>query len=137
LSVQGKIGVIGAPVRLQAGQRTQVESGQFPAAPVPIDDEELAALRKKLRVTGTGGRDGLAVGHPLVSGALLRPEDTPQAIAPVQAVSGSYLSPDHAPFERLAEQLSPDLRVHTQPIPEYLTRPPGGRPQAGKVRVEF
>jgi hypothetical protein len=132
--VRGVLGVIGPGVDLAAGQFTRVQKGQFPTPPETLDAEALAAQERGLVLVGTGERDGLDAGNPLVAGQLLREEDRLGA-ATARAATGSYLNPDR-PGETLQDQLSPDMRVHTQPLLEFKRVPPG-QPPTGGVEVPF
>jgi hypothetical protein len=131
--VRGVLGVIGPGVELAAGQFTRVQKGQFPTPPETLDAEALAAQERGLVLVGTGEREGLDARHPLVAGRLLREEDRLGATA--RAATGSYLNPG-TPGETLQDQLSPDMRVHTQPLPEFKRIPPG-QPPTGGVEVPF
>lgn len=131
--VRGVLGVIGAGVDVAAGQFTRVQQGQFPVPADTVGEEARVAYRSGLGLVGTGNREGLDVGHPLVTGSVLSPEDRPAGA--VGLAGTSYLRPG-VPGETLQEQLSPELRTNTQPIPEFETSPPGV-PPSGKVEVDF
>ena len=63
-----------------------------------------------------------------MTGHLLAPADRPDLPRAVGApVEEAYLQTG-VPGETLIEQLSPDLRTNTQPIPEYDLAPPGEQP---------
>jgi FecR protein len=132
--VRGVLGVIGPAVDLQPGQFTRVQQGQFPTPPQDLDRAALAAHEKALFLVGTGEREGLDARHPLVAGELVRDEDR-LAGATAAGAGPSYIDTG-APGETLQDRLSPDLRVHTQPIPEFEKVPPGV-PPAGNVEVDF
>jgi hypothetical protein len=132
--VRGVLGVIGPGVDLEAGQFTRAQKGQFPTPPEILEPEALAAHEKVFFLVGTGEREGLDARHPLVAGQLLRDEDRLGATT-ARAATGSYIDAE-APGETLQDRLSPDLRVHTQPIPEFETVPPG-EPPSGSVEVDF
>lgn len=126
--VQGTLGVIGKGVQLAAGKATRVRSGALPSAAGDIDDETRTAYLGALEIAGTGSDDHLDRGHPLVTGHLLASADRPVLPRAAQAaVEGSYLQ-TQLPGETLLEQLSPDLRTNTQPIPEYEFAEPGIQP---------
>jgi hypothetical protein len=132
--VRGVLGVIGAGVDVAAGQLTRIQQGQFPVPAEPVGEEAWAAYRSGLGLVGTGNREGLDVGHPLVTGRVLSPEDQPVGAA--SGLAGTHYLRPGVPGETLQEQLSPELRTNTQPIPEFQTSPPGV-PPSGKVEVDF
>jgi hypothetical protein len=128
VQVQGTLGVIGRGVELESGRATRVQSGGFPSAARDIQGGVVAAYERKLEIIGTGSDDHLDAGHPLVTGHLMAPADRPDLPRTARAaVEGSYLQ-TQPPGETLVEQLSPDLRTNTQPIPEYELELPGAQP---------
>ena len=134
--VHGKLAVIGPPLDLTRGQLSRVQHGKLPAPPRQTTVGEAATLAGGMEIVGTGGSEGLDIGHPIVAGRLLRQEDRPE-MAAASPVGGAapYLSPG-VPGETLQDRLSPDLRANTQPIPEYQVAPPGEAP-SGAVDVDF
>jgi hypothetical protein len=126
--VQGTLGVIGKGVELVSGRATRVPRGGFPSAARGIDNETATAYERNLEIIGTGSDDHLDAGHPLVTGRLMAPADRPDLSRSVGApVEEAYLKTG-VPGETLIEQLSPDLRTNTQPIPEYDLAAPGEQP---------
>jgi hypothetical protein len=126
--VQGTLGVIGKGVQLASGRATRVQSGGLPAAARAIDGEVVARLERNLEIIGTGSDDHLDAGNPLVTGHLMAAGDRPDLPSVTRAaVQEPYLR-ILSPGETLIEQLSPDLRTNTQPIPEYELAPPGEQP---------
>jgi hypothetical protein len=134
--VRSVLGVIGPAVDLEAGQFSRAQQGQFPSPPQALSAEARIDYERGLTLLGTGGGDGLEVRHPLVAGALLRDDDLPAGTAAQAAAAARLDLEPEAPGESLQDRLSPDLRVHTQPIPEFETVPPGEVP-AGGVEVDF
>lgn len=126
--VQGILGVIGKGVDLTPGRATRVQSGGFPSAARDIDSVSVAAYERKLEIIGTGSDDHLDAGHPLVTGHLMAPADRPDLPATARASLQDPYLVTIPPGETLIEQLSPDLRTSTQPIPEYKLAPPGEQP---------
>jgi hypothetical protein len=115
-------------VDLVPGRATRVPSGGLPSAARDVDLEAVAIYERDLEIIGTGSDDHLDTGHPLVTGHLMTPTDRPDLPRPARAaVEGAYLRTG-APGETLLEQLSPDLRTNTQPIPEYQLALPGEQP---------
>jgi hypothetical protein len=126
--VRGTLGVIGEGVELAPGRSTRVQRGALPSAAREADGESVAALQRSLEIIGTGSDDHLDAGHALVTGHLLAPTDRPDLPRPSRAAAeGEYLR-TAVPGETLLEQLSPDLRTNTQPIPEYDLTLPGEQP---------
>lgn len=139
--VQGTIGLIGPAVTVSPHFLTRVRRGRFPGQPSRVAADELAAYQEGLAVLGTGDPDeGIGAGHPALNGRILRPEDLPEQVAREREVPPAPVRelPAGARWsgESLAESLSPDLRVHVQPIPEYKAARPGDRPTGG-VQIEF
>ncbi len=129
VDVQGAIGLIGPSLKVSAGQSTRVREGKFPEPAVTTSAETMALALANLEIIGTGGEDGYAATHPLLTGAITRSDERPAAIATsaVSSPSGgvSYLAPI-APGETLLHRLSPAARANTQPIPEYQFLNPRG-----------
>jgi hypothetical protein len=126
--VQGTLGVIGKSVELVAGRATRVQSGAFPSASVDIDAARIATYERDLEILGTGSDDHLDTGNPLVTGHLMAPGDRPDLPSIAQAAGEEPYIRMIFPGETLVEQLSPDLRTNTQPIPEYELAAPGVQP---------
>jgi hypothetical protein len=126
--VQGTLGVIGKRVELTAGRATRVQSGALPSAARSIDDETKATALRAVSIIGTGGDDHLDSGNPLLAGHLLAPGDRPNLPPAAQASVEKVYLHIQPPGETLLEQLSPDLRTNTQPIPEYKLAAPGEQP---------
>ncbi len=128
VEVQSALGVIEQGVEIGAGQFTRVQKGGFPTPARAVDAAALAQYREGLGTIGTGQRESLDVGHPLVVGRVLRPEDRAATVAGFAPPStgaeteGSYLSP-RPPGETLVDRLSPDVRAITQPVLEYEREP--------------
>jgi len=124
VEVQGKIGVIGPGVKVGPGELTQVHAGRFPSPPERVPEGQMAEYASGLEIIGTGSRDSLDVGSPVVEAHPLRPEDRPQVArgGAAGAPEVSYLHPA-VPGETLIDQLSPDVRANTQPILEYKKFP--------------
>lgn len=126
--VQGTLGVIGKGVELTAGRATSVRSGALPSKARDINDATKAAYLRALEIVGTGSDDHLDRGHPLAIGHLMAPGDRPDLPPVAQAAAGGPYLQMQPPGETLLEQLSPDLRTNTQPIPEYELAAPGEQP---------
>jgi hypothetical protein len=141
VAVQGTIGLIGPGATVGPKSSTRVRRGRFPASPEPVDPQTLTVYREGLAVLGTGDpNEGIGAGHPALNGRILRPEDLATKVAaevPGTAPALPPTLPDAAlSRDSLAESLSPDVRIHTQPIPEYRAARPGDRPIGG-VQVDF
>jgi hypothetical protein len=123
--VRGTLGMLEAPAEVPPQHSTRVAKGRLPAPPEKLNEEQMGAYLSGLDVIGTGNRESLDVGHPLLAGRLVRPEDRPGA-APASAAaapSSSYLAPG-VPGETFAQKRSKDLTVVTQPIPEFRAADP-------------
>lgn len=131
VEVAGKLALPGGAVQVGPQLFTRVEKGKFPTAPQRLDDARFRQYLNGLDILGTGGRDGLGVEHPVLSGRLLAPQDIP--VPPQPAARGV---PVGAPQGFLAEQLSPDIATNTQPLLDYRSTPPGQVP-SGSVKVGF
>jgi hypothetical protein len=141
VAVGGTIGLIGPGVTVKPKTSTQVRRGRFPTQPGRVDVQTLLGYREGLAVLGTGNPDeGIGAGHPALNGRILRPEDLPEQVAGKLPEAPTALRPvfpdEGSPTESFAESLSPDFRIHRQPIPEYRAARPGERPIGG-VQVEF
>lgn len=128
VQVQGTLGVIGKGVELTPGRSTRVQSGGFPVPARDVDAAQVATYERQLEIVGTGSDDHLDSGNPLTTGHLMAATDRPQLPQGVQAAAGESYLETLLPGETLIEQLSPDLRTNTQPIPEYKLAPPGEQP---------
>jgi len=124
VAVQGRTGLIGPGVAIGADEVTRVESGKFPTEAAPLDAAQRAQLLAGLGGVGTGEPDGLDANNALLEGRVVPAADRPQVAA---AADGSYLRPA-VPGELLIDQLSPDIRANTQPIPVYEAVPPNQAP---------
>ena len=122
VDVQGAIGLIGASLKVGAGEQTRVQEGKFPEPVQESNAEAVAAMTDELVIVGTGRSDGFAAMHGLLAGAITRSDERPSAVAVGASAAArpgvSYLAPQ-APGETLLHRLSPDARANTQPIPEY------------------
>jgi len=139
VGVQGTIGLIGPGVTVGPRMFTQVQRGRFPAPAAAVDGEDMKARQAGLSILGTGDpAEGIGHGHPASMGRVLRPEDLPARVAGDTGVAQSTagVRAPRRPGETFADRLSPDIRAHTQPIPEFRVAPPGERP-AGAVQVDF
>jgi len=141
VAVQATVGLIGPGVTVRPKTLTRIRKGRFPAAPTAVGNEDLLRYREGLAVLGTGNpREGIGEDHPAINGRVLRPEDLPEKVAGMQPAAAAPARPgfpDRLPQgESLGESLCPDIRVITQPIPEYRAASPGQRPTGG-VQVDF
>jgi len=141
VSVQGTIGLIGSGVTVGPQAYTTIPRGRLPSPPAPAGAQALITYRSGLTVLGTGDPDeGVGLGHPALTARVLRPEDLPPLAAGEAAAKAIVPRPtfpdSELPGETLAEHLSPDVRVHDQPIPEFEAARPGDRPIGG-VQVDF
>lgn len=127
VAVQGALGVIGPAVEVAAQEFSRVQKGAFPTPAKPLEAADFARYQEGLETIGTGGREGLEVGHRLVAADLLRADDRPERIGAAGAgwAKGqrSYLHPT-TPGETLMDRLSPDVRANTQPLPVYQADSP-------------
>jgi len=125
--VQGTLGVLEAAAQLGPRQWTRVAPSRLPAPPENLTDEQLSSYVSGLDIIGTGSRETLDVGHPLLVGRLLKPEDRPGVApavgAPGATTTASYLKPQ-TPGETFVQQRSKDLSVVTQPLPEFRAADP-------------
>jgi len=125
VSVQGRTGLIGAGVAVEADQTTRVENGKLPSQAKPLDAALRTQLMASLGAIGTGERDGLDTDNPVLAGTTVAAEDRPEVAA--KAKSGSYLNPA-VPDDPLAYRLAPDIRANTQSLPVYEAVPPNEVP---------
>jgi len=137
VEVVGRLAIAGGAASLGVRDTTLVRRGQFPVSPERIDEVRYSQALHGFTIVGTGGADGLAAAHPAITGRLLSPRDLPEAV-PAEEELGHGLVVD-APQEFLADEMSPDFRVHDQPILEYLRKQPGLDlpPTTGGVIVDF
>jgi len=137
--VVGRLAVVGGAVKVGSQAVTVVQKGRFPVAPSAVPLDEYQRYLQGFTIVGTGASDSLAVGHPAITGRLLSPRDLPGAhVEDVDTAPYGDLEVG-APREFLAEEMSPDFRVHDQPLLEYERQQPGLPLPAGKggVIVEF
>lgn len=129
VEVVGRIGIAGGSIALGTREASVIRRGQFPGSPERVADARYQQALHGFTIVGTGGRDGLASGHPAITGRLLSPRDLPEAV-PAEAEVGRGIVVE-APREFLADEMSSDFRVHDQPLNEYL------RQRTGGIDVEF
>jgi hypothetical protein len=143
VDVQAIIGLIGPAATLRTAQMTRVREGSFPSPVESLSQAAMASYTYGLNLRGTGLRDGVEVGHPAVTGRVLRPEDLPDVVDPrarPQAADAGgeaelALQPP-GPTDELPYRLSRDLSATRQPIPEFRASPPG-IPPSGNLQVDF
>jgi len=144
IEVVAAIGVIGPRTTVGVDEVVRVERGKFPSATRRLDADGVKRYLAMLHggtaaeVVAPAGAPGdrLVSVHPALGGKVLRPEDLPEAVSAQvsEREAGRVAAP--APQWPLGERLSLEVRVHEQPIPEFLAAPPGEVPSAG-VDVEF
>lgn len=127
VEVLGTIGVIEAGVQVGPQQVTRVTKGRLPTPPEALTSERFAAFQHGLVIVGSGRRETLDVGHPVIAGRLLGADDRPGAEARRQPSRGSYLRPE-AYGEGVADRYSRDLEAQAQPIQEFRLEIPGEVP---------
>lgn len=137
IEVVGRLAVVGGSVILGVRESTSVRRGQFPVPAERVDEARYQDALQGFTIVGTGGSDGLAAGHPATTGRLLSPRDLPEAV-PAEAEVGRGIVLG-APPAFLADEMSPDLRVHDEPLLDYLRQQPGLPlpPSTGGIVVEF
>lgn len=128
LSVQGTTGIIGPGVAVAANETTRVPLDGFPSPVRSLDATQLTSYAQGLRRLGTGSRDGLDNGNPIVEGRVVAATDRPSAaMATTSVASGPLLKPV-VPGQTLIDSLSPDIRANNQPLPVYRAVPPNASP---------
>lgn len=141
VEVVASIGVIGPRATVGANEAVRIERGKFPSAVKRLEDETVKAYLAQLQTGSTVAEaaapaDRLVAVHPVFSGRVLRPEDLPDAVAAQVSERAVGRIAVGKPEDPLGERLLPDVRVHEQPIPEFLAAPPGEVPTGG-VEVDF
>lgn len=129
VDVSGRLAVIGGGVKIGPQFLTQVKKGGFPTTPERLTDARFEQYLEMTENIGTGRRDGLNVLHPVVTGRLLSPQDTPQGATAAEVR-------ERAPQNFLADRLSQDVYTNTQPLLDYENTPPGQVPPGG-VTVHY
>ena len=128
VAVQGLTGIIGPGVTVGPNEVTRVPRGGFPSPAKVVDSATGKDLTQGLQLIGTGTREGLDVGNPILAGRVVEAADRPEATALAAPQAGEqYLQPG-VPGETLIQTLSPDIRANSQPLPEYRAVPPNAVP---------
>jgi hypothetical protein len=125
VEVSGVLGVLGKPVVLGAGEGTIVRKGAFPAEPVAVPTERIAAFVES-EETGVRYDDGLMASF---TGA-----DTTAVLNPPAAPEPEAAPGPRRSVRRAYTVISKDAEIIDQSIQEYTLTPPGQTPP-GEVSV--